>query len=46
MRQHPVRRVTAVDNGHTVGVLSIGDMALERDERSALADISAQPANT
>jgi hypothetical protein len=41
-----VRRVPVVENGHPVGVLSIGDMALERGERSALADISAQPPNT
>ena len=34
-----------VEDGCPVGVLSIGDMALERDERSALADISAQPPN-
>jgi CBS domain-containing protein len=46
MREHAVRRVPVVENGHPVGVLSIGDMALERDERSALADISAQPPNT
>ena len=30
-----------VKDGWPVGVLSIGDMAIERDERSALADISA-----
>jgi len=34
--------VPVVDNGQPVGVLSIGDMAIERDERSALADISAE----
>jgi CBS domain-containing protein len=27
-------------------VLVIGDMAIERDERSALADISAEPPST
>lgn len=46
MRERAVRRVPVVEDGHPVGVLSIGDMALERDERSALADISAQPPNT
>jgi CBS domain-containing protein len=46
MRERAVRRVPVVEDGHLVGVLSIGDMALERDERSALADISAQPPNT
>jgi CBS domain-containing protein len=46
MRKHSVRRVPVVENGRPVGVLSLGDMAMERDERSALADISAgQPNN-
>jgi CBS domain-containing protein len=46
MRERSVRRVPVVDNGRPVGVLSIGDMAIERDERSALADISAEAPNT
>jgi CBS domain-containing protein len=46
MRERSVRRVPVVDNGQPVGVLSIGDMAIERDERSALADISAEAPNT
>jgi CBS domain-containing protein len=46
MRERAVRRVPVVEAGHPVGMLSIGDMALERDERSALAEISAQPPNT
>jgi CBS domain-containing protein len=46
MRERAVRRVPVVEDGHPVGVLSIGDMALERDERSALADISTQPPGT
>ena len=46
MRERSVRRVPVVDNGRPVGVLSIGDMAIERDERSALADISAEATNT
>lgn len=46
MREHAVRRIPVVDNGRPVGVLSIGDMAIEREERSALADISAEPPNT
>ena len=45
MRERAIRRVPVVEDGHPVGILSIGDMALERDERSALADISAQPPN-
>jgi len=46
MRERSVRRVPVVKNGRPVGVLSIGDMAIERDERSALADISAGRPNT
>lgn len=42
MRERAVRRVPVME-GRAVGVLSIGDMAIERDQRSALADISAQP---
>ena len=45
MRERGGRRVPVVDNGRPVGVLSIGDMAIERDEQSALADISAQRPN-
>ena len=46
MREHGVRRIPVMDGGRPVGVLSIGDMAIERDERSALADISAETPNT
>jgi hypothetical protein len=31
------------ENGHLVGVLSLGNLATERDPESALADISAAP---
>jgi hypothetical protein len=34
-----------VDNGEMVGVVSIGDLAIERDPDSALADISEAPPN-
>jgi CBS domain-containing protein len=45
MRERGVRRIPVVDDGRPVGVLSIGDMAIERDENSALADISVQAPN-
>ena len=45
MRDSAVRRIPVVDEGIPVGILSIGDLALERDQDSALADISAAPAN-
>jgi CBS domain-containing protein len=46
MREAGVRRIPVVENGRSVGVLSLGDAAIERDERSALADISAKRSNT
>jgi CBS domain-containing protein len=45
MRDNAVRRIPVVEDGIPVGILSIGDLALERDQDSALADISAAPAN-
>lgn len=46
MRERALRRVPIVENGQAVGVVSIGDLAMERDSDSALADISAAPGNT
>jgi CBS domain-containing protein len=45
MRENALRRLPVVDNGQPVGVVSIGDLAVERDSQSALADISAAPPN-
>jgi len=45
MRERHVRRIPIVEGDHPVGIVSIGDLALARDERSALADISGAPAN-
>jgi CBS domain-containing protein len=45
IRERAVRRIPVVENGQPVGVVSIGDLALDRDERSALADVSAAPPN-
>lgn len=46
MREHAVRRLPVVEGAKPVGIVSIGDLAIERDEGSALADISSAPANT
>jgi CBS domain-containing protein len=43
MREQAVRRVPVVEDGRPVGVVSIGDLAIERDPGSALADISEEP---
>ena len=46
MREKALRRLPVVDDsGHVIGIVSIGDVAVERDRRSALADISAAPPN-
>lgn len=45
MRQAAVRRVPVVDGERPVGIVSIGDLAIEVDEGSALADISAAERN-
>jgi CBS domain-containing protein len=45
MREHNVRRIPVVQDGRPAGIVSLGDLAIERDEQSALADISAAPGN-
>jgi CBS domain-containing protein len=45
MRERAVRRLPVDDNGRVVVMVTIGDMALERDRQSLLADISAAPPN-
>jgi len=45
VRQHNIRRVPVVEGAKPVGIVSIGDLAIERDEDSALADISASSEN-
>ncbi|CAL9347276.1 CBS domain-containing protein [Streptomyces sp. Tu 3180] len=46
MRERAVRRVPVVENGHPVGIVSLGDVAMERDSESALGDISVARPNT
>ena len=45
IREHDVRRVPVVQDDRPVGIVSIGDLAIERDEDSALADLSSAPPN-
>jgi CBS domain-containing protein len=46
MRDKAIRRVLVVDSRtQAVGILSLGDLALERDARSVLGQISAAPPN-
>jgi CBS domain-containing protein len=46
MRDMAVRRLPVVKDGKAVGIVSIGDLAIEREPKSALAGISAAPPNT
>jgi CBS domain-containing protein len=41
MREHDIRRLPVVKNGRPVGIISLGDLAVEREPESTLADISA-----
>ena len=45
MRDRAIRRLPVVDGDRPVGVISLGDLAMERDPSSALADISEAPPN-
>jgi CBS domain-containing protein len=45
MRSAAVRRVPVMDGDVAVGIVSIGDLAVERDPSSALADISEEKPN-
>lgn len=45
MEHQAVRRVPLVENGQPVGIVSIGDLAIVLDQRSALGQISAAPSN-
>jgi CBS domain-containing protein len=46
MRSHAVRRLPVVEGGKAVGIVSLGDLAVERDPGSVLGEISATPSNT
>jgi CBS domain-containing protein len=41
MRDQDVRRLPVVEDGNAVGIVSLGDLAVDRDPESVLADISA-----
>ena len=46
MTERAVRRIPIVDDGNVVGIVTMGDLAVERDERSALGAVSAAPPNS
>jgi CBS domain-containing protein len=41
MRDADIRRLPVVESGRPVGIISLGDLAVEREPDSTLADISA-----
>lgn len=45
MRENAIRRLPVIDDGRLVGIVSLGDLAIERDPESALANISEAPPN-
>lgn len=45
MRTYGVRRLPVIDEGRLIGLVSIGDLAVEREPQSVLADISADEPN-
>jgi signal-transduction protein with cAMP-binding, CBS, and nucleotidyltransferase domain len=45
MREQAIRRLPVVEGGKAVGIVSLGDLAIERDPDSVLGEISAAPPN-
>ncbi|UNT00212.1 CBS domain-containing protein [Streptomyces tubbatahanensis] len=46
MREHALRRLPVVENGEAVGVVALGDLAVEHDTDSTLSEISTSSSNT
>ena len=45
MRDHKIRRLPVIENQRLVGVVTLGDLAIDRQPGSTLADISNAPPN-
>ncbi|HZQ58889.1 MAG TPA: hypothetical protein VFA84_12685 [Acidimicrobiales bacterium] len=45
MRDRALRRLPVMEGDQPVGILSLGDLAIERDPASALGQISGSPPN-
>jgi CBS domain-containing protein len=45
MRDNDVRRVPVVEAGRPIGIVSLGDLAVSREPKSLLADITSAPPN-
>jgi CBS domain-containing protein len=45
VREQDIRRILVVQGGRPAGIVSLGDLAIERDTDSALAEIASEPPN-
>ena len=45
VREQNIRRILVVQDDRPAGIVSLGDLAIERDTGSALADIASEPPN-
>lgn len=45
MSEANIRRIPVVENDRCVGIVSLGDLAVARDPKSALGQISSAPSN-
>lgn len=45
MREHAVRRLPVIEDGQVAGMVSLGDLAMQDDPGSALAEVSKATAN-
>jgi signal-transduction protein with cAMP-binding, CBS, and nucleotidyltransferase domain len=43
MREGAIRRLPVVEDGRPIGILALGDLAVEREPETVLGDISAAP---
>jgi CBS domain-containing protein len=46
IREKAIRRLPVVEEGEVVGIVTMGDIAVARDAKSALGEVSAAPPNT
>ena len=45
MRERAVRRLPVVEENRAVGIVSLGDIAVEREPHAVVSDISSAPPN-
>ena len=45
VREQEIRRIVVVQDDRAAGIVSLGDLAIERDTDSALAEIASDPPN-